>query len=139
MEPNNNESQNNPNTETNNTQVTSQPIASETPNTAAKSSFDFNETNVMAALSYIGPLVLIPFLTKREDSFVMFHIKQGLVLLILGLLIHVACVVLFFLIPIFMLLGVGLFILAIVGVLNALRHKEAELPLIGKYAEKIKI
>ncbi len=103
------------------------------------STFNFDEISLMAALSYIGPLVLIPFLTNREKSFVMFHIKQGLVLLILGLLIYVTSGFLFFLWPILMIINVGLLCLSIIGVINALQNKEKELPFVGGFASYIKL
>lgn len=118
-----------------------QPVtaASNSEPSGTKSSFDFSEVNIMAALSYVGPLVIIPFLTHREDSFVLFHIKQGLLLLIIGLIVHVSMFFLFFLIPFFMLINLGLFVLAIVGIINALRHKEETLPIVGKFASHIKL
>ncbi len=94
---------------------------------------------VMAALSYIGPLVLIPFLTSRDNAFVLFHIKQGLVLFLAFLLVHVASKFLWFFFPIFWLLNFALFILSIVGIINSLQKKEKELPVIGKFASHIKI
>ncbi|HMO77642.1 MAG TPA: hypothetical protein PKA42_00605 [Candidatus Paceibacterota bacterium] len=103
------------------------------------SSIDFSENNVMAALSYVGPLVIIPFLTSRDNSFVMFHIKQGLVLLVLALILQFSSFFLFFLFPLIMLAFLGLFVLSIIGILNALKHKEVELPIVGKFAGKIKI
>ncbi len=35
---------------------------------------------MMAALSYMGILCFVPLLTNREDEYVHFHAKQGLVL-----------------------------------------------------------
>jgi fumarate reductase subunit D len=104
-----------------------------------ESSFNFDEVNIMAALSYIGPLVLIPFLIKRDDHFVMFHIKQGLVVLILGLLIYVSRHFLFFLWPIFSIINLALLCFAIIGIVYALQHKEKELPFIGKFAVHLKL
>ena len=37
-------------------------------------------TAVMAALSYLGVLCFVPLLTSRDDEFVNFHAKQGLVI-----------------------------------------------------------
>ena len=34
----------------------------------------------MAVFSYLGPLIIISYLTAKEDSFVKFHIRQGAVL-----------------------------------------------------------
>lgn len=106
---------------------------------ATNSAFDFSEMNIMSALSYVGPLVIIPFLTHRENPYVLFHIKQGLVLLALALIIHVSTFFLFFLLPFIMLINLGLFILSIIGIINALQSKEKEVPLVGKFASHIKL
>ena len=38
---------------------------------------------LMAVLAYIGPLVIISYIQAKNDLFVKFHIKQGLVLLVI--------------------------------------------------------
>ena len=43
---------------------------------------DINDNTLMAALSYIGILVFIPLLLKKDSPFVQAHAKQGLVLFI---------------------------------------------------------
>ena len=40
------------------------------------------QINIMAFISYIGILCLVPILTKEKDEFVLFHAKQGLILFI---------------------------------------------------------
>ena len=89
----------------------------------------------MAALCYFGILVLIPFLTDaKNDPFVKFHIKQGLVLLISYIIVS-------FIIWIPLvgwILGIIMFILFIMGLINALGGKETPLPVIGKFAENFK-
>jgi len=37
-------------------------------------------TSLMAALSYLGVLCFVPLLMSKDDEFVYFHAKQGLVL-----------------------------------------------------------
>lgn len=108
--------------------------------THKESDYIVNERTIMASLSYVGPLVLIPFLTKKEDSFIMFHVKQGLVIFGLEIVIMLLTTMSFgLLVPITMFINIGLFILSIVGILNALKMKEGSLPLTGAWAEKIKI
>ena len=41
------------------------------------SSKEKQQPNVMAIMSYLGFLCLVPILSKSEDDFVMFHAKQG--------------------------------------------------------------
>ncbi|MEO5345504.1 MAG: hypothetical protein H7834_03880 [Magnetococcus sp. YQC-9] len=38
------------------------------------------KNRLMAALSYLGVLCLVPLLVESRDSFVVFHARQGLVL-----------------------------------------------------------
>jgi len=97
---------------------------------------DKSTNTLMAVLSYFGILVLIPLLTDaKNDPFVKFHIKQGLVLLIVyvisGFIIWVPIIG--------WLLGILLFILFIIGVINAASGKETPLPVIGQFGEKINI
>jgi len=40
------------------------------------------ESNLIAILSYFGLLFLIPMLVVKDDPFVQFHAKQGLVLFV---------------------------------------------------------
>ena len=90
-----------------------------------------SDANVgMAALSYLGILVLIPLFTDaRHDPFVKFHIKQGLVLLVVWVLGSV-----FFWIPIIgWLLWVCVLVLFIIGLMNALNKRQQELPIIGQF------
>lgn len=46
---------------------------------------DAVRSRIMAALSYMGVLVFVPLVMSRDDEFVYFHAKQGLVLWIWGL------------------------------------------------------
>ena len=39
----------------------------------------------MAMLSYLGVLCLVPLIRNREDQFVDFHARQGLVIWIIGI------------------------------------------------------
>ena len=95
-----------------------------------------SSNTLMAVLCYFGILVLIPFLTDaKNDPFVKFHIKQGLVLLI----VYVICGFVLWIPFIGWLLGILLFILFLMGVINAASGKETPLPVIGKFAEKINI
>ncbi len=90
----------------------------------------------MAIIAYF--LFFIPLLTDaKNDPFVKYHIKQGLVLFIAALITGIA-----YQIPVISwfawLLNIGVFVLLIFGVLNAIAGKEKQLPLIGKFADKFK-
>ena len=105
-----------------------------------ESDYIFDETTIMASIAYLGPLVLVPLLTKRENQFIMFHVKQGLVLFGIWVAsLFILMITLGILAPITGLINFGLLILSIIGILNALKMKEIEVPITGKLAGKIKL
>ena len=90
---------------------------------------------VMAVLAYIGPLLIVSYLTAKDDPMVKFHIKQGLVLLVIEVALWVlGSVFIPFLWQILNLINLGVVILSIIGIVNVLQGKEKELPLIGKFS-----
>ncbi len=93
---------------------------------------------VMGILAYLGVLVFIPFFASKDDPFVKFHIKQGLVLFC----IEVICWILTAILPlfgiIFVIVNLGTIILSILGIINAAQQKERELPLVGQYSSFFK-
>ncbi len=101
-----------------------------TPEISAKRS------RIMASLSYLGILCFIPLLFARDDEFVSFHARQGLVLWAWGVL------------AIFTLAlpGLGWFfalssslvpILSVIGLVSALLLQAWKFPLISVIAEKL--
>ncbi|MEK9177212.1 MAG: hypothetical protein AAB923_02855, partial [Patescibacteria group bacterium] len=53
-----------------------------------------NQNTAMAVIAYLGPLVIVSYLIGKDDAFVKFHVKQGLVLFVVE-------VVMAFLVPSF--------------------------------------
>lgn len=98
-----------------------------------------DDTKIISAVGYLGILCLLPLLLKKEDAFAQHHGKQGLVLLI--------CWVALSLVSWFPILGwmVGLFggmaliVLMILGILKSLAGEMWVMPILGKYAEQIKL
>lgn len=100
----------------------------------------------MAILAYLGPLILIPFLTEaKNDSFVKFHLKQGLTFIIVAIIwSFVASALgtilwalgLGFLTLLFTLISLGLFVIDILGIVNAANGKMNPLPIIGGLGNK---
>ncbi len=93
----------------------------------------------MALLSYLGILVLIPLLAAKEDKFAQYHAKQGLVLLIagvIGMFIGVIPVIGWMLAPF---ITLAWLVFAILGIVNVVGNKEKKLPIIGQYADKLNI
>lgn len=113
-----------------------------------------NEGSIMALFSYLGPLVLIPIIGASKSKFAMFHANQGLSLLLTEIIYEVLRRIILALLNILVfnmfgwIFGMGLLFsliklvlilprllfaaLSIIGIVNALRKTETELPLIGK-------
>jgi len=98
-----------------------------------------DDNKVIAILSYIGVLCLIPLLMKKDDKFVFFHAKQGLVLFIVEIITYFVLMIPilgWIIAPIASLIWLTL---SIIGIVNVLGGEMKELPILGKYAGKIKI
>ena len=95
----------------------------------------------MAIIAYI--IFFIPLLTDaKNDPFVKYHVKQGLVLFITAVVIGIVDQFLFF-IPFIgwtlsWLLGLLMIVLLITGILSASKGEQKPLPIIGKFGEKFK-
>lgn len=101
---------------------------------------DKSNEKICAILSYllIGLIWFAVDEKVRKSSFAKYHVKQGLVLLILDLIIWAISNVPFigwFIAPI---LWIGFIILMIIGIINAANNSEKPLPLIGQYASIFK-
>lgn len=101
------------------------------------------EDKVMGLLCYLGILVLVPILLKKDSEFVKFHIQQGLALLVVGIIWSFVWWILAF-IPVIgltldVLGGIALFVIWIIGVINVLSGKKEELPLVGKLAKYFRL
>lgn len=100
---------------------------------------DINQNRLYGAISYLWILCLIPLIWKRDSHFAQHHGKQGLVLLIaefFATLVGWIPLIGYYLSAV---LGLGLAILALLGIINALDGKFWEMPTLGRYARKIKI
>jgi uncharacterized membrane protein len=94
-----------------------------------------SEGGIMAALSYVGLLFLVPMLFAKKTPFLMFHLRQGIVLFVVEVLVSIIMWI-----PIVgWALTLGVFALAIMGILQALAGEMRPLPLIGKYAMKVNL
>jgi len=92
----------------------------------------------MAIVAYI--LFFVPLLTKfKNDPFVKYHVKQGLVLFIGWIVIAIIDIIFpSQLLIISRLFSLCLFVLLIIGIINALKGEQKPLPVIGKLGEQIK-
>ncbi len=96
---------------------------------------DVLEGKVIAILSYLSILCIIPLLFKRNNLFVLTHSKQGLVLFVA----EVAIFILHIILGIWF-LKLGMFILltlSFIGLLAVLRGQYIQMPVVSSIAEKI--
>jgi uncharacterized membrane protein len=86
---------------------------------------------LFGVLCYLGPLVIIPLLTKGEDKFIKFHTQQGLVLLLIQLILWFFKPALWPIWPVTKVIELGVIVLAIIGIVHVIRDQQKELPVVG--------
>lgn len=94
----------------------------------------------MAILSYFGILVLIPIFAAKDNAFARYHANQGLIVCICSAISSVCSsligsILSGFLATIFSvvfgIISLLLFILSIIGIVNAAKGQQKPLPIIG--------
>lgn len=96
---------------------------------------DVSDNKVIAALSYIGILVLIPLLAKKDSRFAQEHAKQGLVMLIAGVIGSFV-----FWIPLIgWALALAFLIADIVALIRCLGGEFWEIPVLGSLRNKFNL
>lgn len=101
---------------------------------ASRTGANKTESKLFAVLSYVSVLSLIPLLFRRDDEYALYHGRQGLALLIYGVVADILGAI-----P-----GIGwifsLFRVVCVfkGMINAANDIKEPLPYIGKFAERFK-
>jgi uncharacterized membrane protein len=101
---------------------------------------DIAQNKLLAALAYVGPLVVVPLLAAPNSKFARFHCNQALVLYLVFFVVYCALWV-FSMIPFFICLllpfhfaaWLAVIFLAVVGVINAASGAAKPLPWIGHY------
>jgi len=113
--------------------------------TASFDATDIENNKILALLSYLSWLVLIPLFAAKHSKFARFHTNQGLVLLIVQVIWGIATAIVNTIITailpplgliVSLLLGlvnILFLVLAIIGIVNAVTGKAKELPVIGKF------
>ena len=105
---------------------------------------DIEAGKVCALLSYLLVGIIWYFVDEKmkKNSFVKFHVKQGLVLIIFSIIVSIVGSIFWF-IPflgwvIMDILNLAILVLAIVGIVNSLNGEKKELPVIGGFASNFK-
>lgn len=105
----------------------------------SKKEISQKDRRLYGILAYLGILIIVPFLTAKDDPFVKFHLRQGLLVFIVWMLLFSVPILPSFLYPVNGLISILLIIMVVLGIKNVLDEKEEELPLIGHLAEKFNI
>ena len=96
---------------------------------------DVADNKVIAALSYIGILVFVPLLLKKDSKFAHEHAKQGLVMLIVAI---IGSFVFWF--PLIgWALALVLFIVDVMAFIRCLNGEFWEIPVLGPLRSKFNI
>lgn len=96
---------------------------------------EIQEGKIFAFMGYLSFLCIIPLVFKKDNSFALFHAKQGLV-------IFVAEVTVFILSIIINIKSLGILIfglLSLWGIFQALSGKTTKIPIVYDIAEKISL
>lgn len=93
---------------------------------------DIAENKVMAALSYVGILVLVPLLAKKDSKFAQAHAKQGVITCIAAILIG-------WIPMIGWLLAVVILVIDLIALISALQGKFWKIPLAYDLSKKLNI
>ncbi|MEE8393362.1 MAG: hypothetical protein V3R66_03385 [Rhodospirillales bacterium] len=94
-------------------------------------------SSVMAAMSYLGILCLVPLTMNKDDEFVYFHARQGLVIWIWSVLAVMALHLPGIGKSIFSISAFAVLALSLAGVAAVLLRKAWKLPLVHTVAAKI--
>ena len=86
---------------------------------------------IMAAISYIWILFLVPLLAAKDDAFARYHANQGLVLFLAGIVIGIIGIIPVVGTVIAFVGGIACFVFTILGIINALKGEMKPLPFIG--------
>ena len=109
------------------------------PQTGAPVATGTQNTTLMSVLAYIGILVVIPYLMAKDDPIVKFHIKQGLVLVVIEIAVWVAGSMIYMLAPVLMLVNLATLVLSIIGIVNVIQGNQKELPFVGQFSKHFNI
>ena len=119
----------------------------DTPDTTSYySRSDIEGNKLMAVLSYLGILVLIPILAAKDSPFAKFHATQGLNLLIVSVAWSIVSGIIGAILGaigvtflsvlwsiITWLVSIVIFLTMVIGIINAAQGKATELPIIGGF------
>jgi uncharacterized membrane protein len=110
-------------------------------NSSAPQQLSTASTNrtLMGVLSYLGILVFVPLFVSKDDSFVKFHVRQGLVVFSIEVIIWVLGMMFYGFWFIANILNLATIVLSIIGIINVVGNKEKELPVVGQFSKHFNV
>lgn len=108
---------------------------------------DIDDGKILAVLSYVGILALIPYFFEKENQYVKDHAKVGMNLFLIEVIVSVglgivatACAITIVLIWLSLIvliaewvLGIVSLVLSVMGIINACNGEVKDLPIISKW------
>lgn len=107
---------------------------------------DPNDDKVIGILSYLGILWIVAYILygNKKSTYNHFHVKEGLGLLITWVALYIFGFIIGFVPIINFIIGflmifvyIGVFVLIVLGVINAANGENKPLPVIGKFTDSI--
>ncbi|MDQ5981659.1 MAG: hypothetical protein QG570_409 [Patescibacteria group bacterium] len=89
-----------------------------------------SDDKLLAAVSYLWILSVVVYLLKKDNAYIAFHAKQGMVLMVIGLVLMIVPIIGWA-------LNLVVFIAVVVGAVKAYTGEKYRLPLIADLADKI--
>lgn len=95
---------------------------------------DIEQNKLLAAISYFGIVCFVPLFLKKDSDFAQFHAKQGFLLFLLMIVSWLTIAI-----PILNLLNLFVLYLVIFGAYNAWSGRYWQMPILGKYVNKLNL
>ena len=97
---------------------------------------DVDPQAVMAGLSYLSVLIFIPILMPGTNDYVRHHLQQGIILFVIGV---IASLFAWIWLPLWVVANLAVLVASVYGFFQAVQGKRWVMPVIGRYARKLKI
>ncbi|MBT4604981.1 hypothetical protein HOC01_05040 [archaeon] len=94
---------------------------------------------VIAVVSYItlvGWIIALILNLQKKQALASFHIRQSLMLILASVVAGILGTVLFFIPFIAPILYIVVFVLWVIGLINAIKGEQKQIPLVGSFAQK---
>lgn len=88
-----------------------------------------DDRKIFAILCYLSIFSIIAYVLKKDDEFIQFHAKQGMVLFLGIFLIYIPVIG--------GILGLGILTLSIIGAIKAYQGEKYRIPVVADLADKI--